>query len=104
MKKALIVMTTLCVITPVLAETTQVTPNKAAICSSCHGKDGNSPNPAFYPSIASIDKAEFIQKMRDYQQGKGKGPMAATMTSIAKSLTEDDIKELAIFFNAQPRR
>lgn len=103
MRNLFFALSVLCLSQSVLAATDKVTEKKAATCSACHGKNGNSNNPKLYPSLAGMEHAEFKQKMLNYQKGIGSGPMAAAMFSIARALTTEEIERLAIFFNEQPK-
>lgn len=79
--------------------------NKASTCAACHGQDGNSPLPTMYPTIAGVSAEQIQQKLADYRRGQGgKGPMAASMMSIAKPLTDTDIADLAAYFSQQQKR
>lgn len=79
--------------------------NKARTCAACHGQDGNSPLPTMYPTIAGVSAEQIQQKLADYRRGQGgKGPMAASMISMAKPLTDTDIADLAAYFSQQQKR
>lgn len=71
---------------------------KAVRCGACHGPDGNSVNPQ-WPSIAGQHAPYIVRQLRAYQNGERTNIL---MTSQAMSLTEQDIKDLAVFFAAQP--
>lgn len=71
------------------------------VCAACHGADGNS-GIAVNPKLAA-QIPEYIEKqLRDYKSGARKSPVMAPM---AATLSDVDIKSLAIYFaakNAQP--
>ena len=68
---------------------------KAALCNTCHGPDGNTPLSPEYPKLAS-QPADFLEKaLRDYKSGKRKNPL---MGPMAQSLSKQDMKDLAEYF------
>ncbi len=72
-------------------------PEKAQLCVACHGPEGNSTNPAV-PSIAG-QPAQFIStELFLFRQGSRNDPQ---MTSVAKTLSNADMNELAVYFSAQ---
>ena len=69
---------------------------KAAICSACHGADGNTPLTPDYPKLAS-QPADFLEKaLRDYKSGKRKNPL---MGPQAQNLSKQDMKDLAAYYS-----
>ncbi len=54
-------------------------------CMGCHGKDGTMKT---FKAINGLDKATIVQKIKDYQAGKG-GPKKALMLPNAKKLKTD---------------
>lgn len=74
-------------------------PEKAAVCAACHGADGKSPTPAAYPNLAGQYTNYLEHALKDYRAGLRKNPV---MGAQATSLTDQDIRELAEFFSAQP--
>lgn len=69
---------------------------KAAICGSCHGQNGISFSPDF-PNLAG-QKAGYLEKaINYYRSGERKNAM---MNSIAVSLSDDDIKNLAAYYSS----
>ena len=77
---------------------------KAVVCAACHGIDGNSQVPTMYPSLAGQSSDDLQTKLKAYREGKGSGPMAATMVAMAKPLSDQDIAELAAYFSQQNKR
>jgi cytochrome c553 len=72
-------------------------PAKAAICASCHGKEGRSPYPTF-PNIAGQNAGYIAYAIGQYQHHERLGTQADTMSGIAAQLTPDDIKALAAYY------
>jgi cytochrome c553 len=70
----------------------------AVRCGACHGPDGNSVNPQ-WPSIAGQHAPYIVRQLKAFQNGERTNIL---MSSQAMSLTEQDIKDVAVFFAAQP--
>lgn len=70
----------------------------AQVCASCHGADGNSPDPQ-YPRLAGQHASYLIQALKEYKDGGRKNPI---MLGFASGLSEADIKNLAAWFASQP--
>lgn len=70
---------------------------KAVRCGACHGSDGNSVNPQ-WPSIAGQHAPYIVRQLQAFQNGERTDIL---MTSQAMSLTEQDMKDVAVFFAAQ---
>lgn len=71
---------------------------KALRCGACHGADGNSVNPQ-WPSIAGQHAPYIVRQLQAFQNG---GRTNILMTSQAMTMTEQDMKDVAVFFAAQP--
>ncbi len=71
---------------------------KAVRCGACHGPDGNSVNPQ-WPSIAGQHAPYIVRQLEAFQNGERTNIL---MTSQAMTLTEQDMKDVAVFFAAQP--
>jgi cytochrome c553 len=68
------------------------------VCAACHGADGNSQLPD-YPKLAGQHRDYLEKALRDYKSGDRKNPI---MAGFAGALTNDDIDNLAAWFNSQP--
>ena len=68
------------------------------VCAACHGADGNSQLPD-YPKLAGQHRDYLEKALRDYKSGDRKNPV---MAAFAGALTNDDIDNLAAWFNSQP--
>ncbi len=77
---------------------TVAAPEKAAVCAACHGQDGNSPSPEF-PILAGQHRDYLMQALRQYHAGSRSNPI---MGPQAKQLSEQEMRELAAYFAAQP--
>ncbi len=72
---------------------------KAAVCAGCHGEDGNSVEVS-YPRLAGQYESYLIKALKDYKKSVRKNPI---MNSMAGSLSEEDIKDIAAFYASQKR-
>ncbi|HEY7885106.1 MAG TPA: cytochrome c [Cellvibrionaceae bacterium] len=70
---------------------------KARVCMGCHGKQGVS-RVASYPSIAGLDRDYLSKQLHDYRSGARENPM---MNAMATSLSDEDIRLLALYFSSQ---
>ena len=87
----------------VLANDTPAAPAKAdpakggalfgAVCTSCHGSDGNSGAP-IYPKLAQQHPEYIAKQLGEYKSGKRAN---AIMGGMAASLSEDDARNIAAF-------
>jgi cytochrome c553 len=68
---------------------------KAAVCASCHGQKGIGNN-AMYPNLAGQKPAYIVGQLKAFKTGTRKDPM---METTAKSLSDEDIKDIAAYFS-----
>jgi cytochrome c553 len=69
----------------------------AAACFSCHGKQGNG-NGARFPSIAGQPAQFVIDRLHEFQaRAQAKVPQPGTMTAVAATLDEQQIKAAAAY-------
>ena len=73
---------------------------KSAVCSACHGADGNSAA-AIYPHLAGQHAAYLETQLRAYRDGQRKN---AQMSALVQSLSDEDIADLAAYYQAQEPR
>ncbi len=71
---------------------------KAVMCQGCHGLDGNSVIPMF-PKLAGQHATYLESALKAYRDGLRTGGSAAQMIPMATILSDDDIANLAAFFN-----
>ena len=74
-------------------------PNTAA-CAACHGGSGISINPV-WPNLAGQHTRYLIKQLSEFKAGKTR--QAGLMMPFVESLTEDEIKNLAIFYSKKSR-
>ncbi len=70
---------------------------KSAVCASCHGPDGVSPQPNF-PIIAGQYQDYIVRALKDYKSGEREN---AIMKGFVANLSEQDMKDLAAYFYSQ---
>jgi cytochrome c553 len=70
---------------------------KAAVCTACHGVNGNSTNPE-WPNLAGQNAAYIREQLAMFKAKKRNNPI---MAPIIEPLTEQDFADIAEFFAAQ---
>jgi cytochrome c553 len=68
-----------------------------AVCTSCHGPTGNSPDPQ-YPKIAGQKSYYLRTQLHDFKRGVRKSEV---MAPLAAALSDTQIRELARFYSQQ---
>ena len=71
---------------------------KSVVCGACHGPGGNSVNPA-WPSIAGQNAPYIAQQLQAFKTGSRANVL---MTSQAMMLSDEDVVNLAVYYEAQP--
>lgn len=69
-------------------------------CSACHGADGNSPL-AMNPSLAGQSAGYLFKQLKEFKSGIRSNPV---MMGMVANLSEDDMRNLAAYYSAQPPR
>jgi cytochrome c553 len=72
----------------------------AEVCADCHGPAGNS-TVGLYPALAGQTARYIYLQLKDFNEGRRTDSL---MTPIAKTLTRDDMFNVAAYFSAQERR
>jgi len=70
---------------------------KSAVCAACHGPDGNSVNPE-WPSLAGQHASYLVAQLEAFKSGQRQN---ALMSPMAMGLSEQDMQDLAAFYQAQ---
>lgn len=70
---------------------------KSVTCATCHGADGNSPNP-LWPRLAGQWPDYIVKALEDYASGQRNN---AVMAGFAATLTPEDREDLAAYFSSQ---
>ncbi len=72
---------------------------KSATCAACHGVDGNSVAPE-WPSLAGQHAAYIVRQLEAFKSGER---VDVTMTPFAMTLNDQDVLDVAAYFESQPR-
>lgn len=70
---------------------------KAALCTACHGPQGNSVNPE-WPRLAGQSAVYIAGQLKLFRSGVRDNPI---MKPLAASLSDQDINDLAVYYEAQ---
>ncbi len=70
---------------------------KAAVCTACHGPNGNSTNP-LWPRLAGQSAVYIAQQLHLFKSGARANPV---MMPMVGSLSDQDIADIAVYFAAQ---
>jgi cytochrome c553 len=70
---------------------------KAAVCSACHGPNGNSTSPD-WPRLAGQSAVYIVEQLRLFRSGVRNNPI---MKPLASTLSDQDIDDLAVYYQAQ---
>lgn len=73
---------------------------KSAVCTACHGADGNSTNP-LWPKLAGQHAAYMVKQLKDFKSGARKDPVMAPM---AAPLSDTDMENLAAYYASQKQK
>ena len=71
-----------------------------ANCATCHGADGNSPDPQ-YPKLAGQNQAYLYEQLWAFKRGARRSEV---MSGIVASLSDTDMAYAANFYSRQPRK
>jgi len=71
---------------------------RALTCTACHGQEGNSVNP-LWPNIAGQNATYLVTQLRAFKDGQRNDPL---MTSQAMLLSDEDMRNLAVYFESLP--
>ncbi|HSM30069.1 MAG TPA: c-type cytochrome [Woeseiaceae bacterium] len=72
--------------------------SKAVTCAACHGADGISVNP-LWPNLAGQGAPYLVAQLSAFKNGSRGNPL---MTSQAMMLSEQDMADLAVYFEGLP--
>jgi len=72
--------------------------NRSLTCTACHGAEGNSSSP-MWPNIAGQNAPYLAAQMQAFKSGDRQDPL---MSSQAMMLSDEDIANLAVYFEALP--
>ncbi len=83
----------------IFAQENQTELSQAAVCTTCHGAKGISPQP-IWPNLAGQNEAYFIKQVKEIKENKVR--QVPTMMGIVANLKEQDIKDLAAYYAKMP--
>ena len=69
---------------------------RSATCAGCHGEAGISKNP-LWPNLAGQQQGYLVKQLKAFRDGGRADPM---MTPMAKPLSDEDIANLAAWYNS----
>ena len=72
---------------------------KALTCTACHGPEGNSVS-AMWPNLAGQNAPYLLAQLKAFKDGSRTDPL---MTSQAMFLADQDMADLAVYFESQER-
>jgi cytochrome c553 len=71
--------------------------DKVAVCSACHGSDGNSVV-GLWPSLAGQNEKYLTKQLRLVKSG---GRVIASMTGLLDNLEDSDLEDIAAYYASQ---
>ena len=71
---------------------------RALTCTACHGPEGNSVSP-LWPNIAGQNASYLLAQLKSFKDGSRVDPL---MSSQAMILTDEDMANLAVYFESLP--
>lgn len=74
--------------------------SKVASCAGCHGSDGNS-MVASFPKLAGLGENYLIRQLRHIKTGER---AIVEMTGLLDASTDQDLQDMAAYYNAQKRQ
>ena len=99
MKQKLVACLALACLAPLAAESEGIAfPSVAKTCVTCHGRDGIGTSPG-YPNLAGQKSVYAMLQLTAFRSGKRQSEV---MNIIAKDLTDEDIRTIAEYYEAQP--
>jgi len=77
--------------------TVQEGATKTAVCTACHGPNGNSTNPQ-WPRLAGQSAVYVAEQLRLFKSNVRNNP---TMMPMATTLSDKDINDISVYYEAQ---
>jgi cytochrome c553 len=72
---------------------------KSAVCAACHGANGVAIAPT-YPNLAGQNAEYMVAQLMAFKSGERKGASSALMAPMAMTLSDQDMLDLAAFYNS----
>ncbi len=89
-----------CSTTALAAGSAEAGQAKSATCMACHGADGNSVSPE-WPNLADQHATYMVRQLTAFKAGERKNDLMSPMAMI---LSDDDMHDLAAYFESQTVR
>lgn len=74
--------------------------SKVAMCTACHGSDGNSMVAAF-PKLAGLGEKYITAQLRHVKSGER---VIVEMTGMLDASSDQDLQDMAAYYDSQPRQ
>ena len=71
---------------------------KSVTCAACHGQEGNSANPQ-WPNLAGQNARYLVEQLEAFKDGLR---VNALMSSQATMLSDEDMRNLAVYYESLP--
>ena len=72
---------------------------KSLTCTACHGPQGNSVSP-MWPNIAGQSATYTVNQLKAFKDGLRSDPL---MTTQATLLSDEDMRDIAVYFESLPK-
>lgn len=70
----------------------------AQVCAGCHGEGGAKPIMEVYPKLSGLGEKYLYRQLMDIREGDRE---IASMTGLLDSMSDQDLQDLAAYFDAQ---
>ncbi len=74
---------------------------KSAMCAACHGANGVGIGPTF-PNLAGQKADYMVLQLKAFKDGSRKGANAAQMFGMVAALSDQDMADIAAYYEAMP--
>ncbi|MHC1480852.1 c-type cytochrome [Frateuria aurantia] len=71
---------------------------RVAVCSACHGLDGQATTP-IYPSLAGQHETYIVDQLKNFKLGHRVNPI---MLAMSQTLSDQDMHDIGAYYAAQP--
>jgi len=72
---------------------------KSAMCAACHGANGVGIGPTF-PNLAGQKADYMVLQLKAFKDGSRKGANAAQMVGMVAALSDQDMADIAAYYEA----
>ncbi|STY31566.1 cytochrome c4 [Legionella wadsworthii] len=99
MKKFVLTLVTFLSVVLIAPKVIASEPNKTAVCTACHGEQGNSTNPQ-WPNIAGQHPKYFMKQLKDMKNPALRD--VPVMSALVAAMNEKDMGDLAAYYAKMP--